>query len=284
MSLASFLVDLCLAAALALVTTWALQGWIVFARPKRIRPLSPGPNTAFEFLELTLPRPDGPVLRGWCARPTVDSLTTNVLIYFGGRREHVAWVPAMASYLPGWTIYSFAYRGFAGSTGLPSDSSTKRDAQSIYFHLRSIHRGRIDRLALCGRSLGCSAAVWLARDTQPHDLVLISPFDSMSSLVARLPFGALIAPLLAHPLHVSQYASRVFARTLILSAADDTLIPPSLTRRLLNEFPSPPRFVVVPSTNHKSLPRNAAAQAIIAEHLLSQPCSSSLPRSGPRPT
>jgi pimeloyl-ACP methyl ester carboxylesterase len=268
MTFQHLLSDLSIAFACAIATLWALQGWIVFARPVAIRTLKQGANCDFSVCKLDLQRPDGAVLRGWCATPTSPTSATRVLIYFGGRREHVSWAPHMASYLPGWTIYSFAYRGFAGSTGLPTDSRIKIDAQSIYFYVRHLHSNRIDRLAIAGRSLGCCPAVWLARDAKPDDLILFSPFDSMSSVIEQFPICRWLSALLRHHLSTSDHARAVSSRTLVLLAEKDSLVPHAISQRLVESFPNRPKVEIVPSTNHKTLPRHEAAQFLIAQHLL----------------
>ncbi len=53
------------------------------------------------------------------------------LIYFGGNAEDVsANLPALASALPGYSLYLVNYRGYGGSTGRPSESALVADART----------------------------------------------------------------------------------------------------------------------------------------------------------
>lgn len=266
----SVLFDLSIALCAALLTVWALQRWIIFARPVAIRHIQLGPHTDFSVRDLRLTRPDGAVLVGWVSTPIATPPTNKVLIYFGGRREHVSWAPYMASHLPGWTVYTFAYRGFAGSTGTPSESRIKRDAQAVFHHVRTLHGNRIQRLAIAGRSLGGCPAMWLSRDVKPDDLILLSPFESMSSVLLNLPFGRLIAPLLCDRLTPAVNRGLIASRTLLLLAESDALVPHHLSRRVSDFLSSPPQIEVIPDTDHKTLPRHHLTQQLIAEHLSKQ--------------
>lgn len=272
MSYTEVLIDLSVATAAALLTVYLLQGWIIFARPTRIRPLSLGPNVSYSVTPLSLERPDGSVLSGWSATPHDNQGALRVLLYFGGRREHVSWAPHIASYLEGWHIYTFGYRGFAGSSGFPSDSNVKRDAQAIYHHIRHKHANQIDQLAIVGRSLGCSPAAWLARDTKPDHLVLLSPFDSLLSVASAVPLLRRIpclARLIRHRLEIAPFAGPVRSRTLILLAENDTLVPHRLSLLVGSRFQYPPAVHVVQGTNHATLPRNPQTQALLSQHLSS---------------
>ena len=96
---------------------WVAQGRIIFGKPTRLRPLLPGPIDSQQTVQPLRLAVTGTVqLEGWASRP-LEAQQRKVLIYFGGRNEHVGWACDMPTYLGPWTIYAFNYRGF-GQSGL----------------------------------------------------------------------------------------------------------------------------------------------------------------------
>jgi len=88
-----------LLAGLALrVAAALLQGRLRFGFTGRIRRADPGPAAARRCArEVWLERPGGVLLQGWLALPTGDgSPPSRLLLWFGGRGEHVAWTPDIA--------------------------------------------------------------------------------------------------------------------------------------------------------------------------------------------
>ena len=55
-----------------------------------------------------------------------------LLLWFGGRNEHVAWTPDLAGWLPDdCALLAFNYRGLGGSTGWPGEAACVDDAEAI---------------------------------------------------------------------------------------------------------------------------------------------------------
>ena len=243
----------------------SLQGRLIFGRPKRIRALAPGPHAG---TYLTTPhrieRPDGAVLEGWSSSP-VDGRPHGVVLYFGGRNEHVAWAADMASFVPRHAIYAFNYRGFGGSTGAPSEQRAKRDAQAIHAFVAS--RESASGCVLVGRSLGTSLALWLARDAQPERLVLLSPFESVAHVLSGRPFGRIAAPFVSQRFDCTGLARACASETLVLLAEHDRAIPHAQSLQLGARLAKRPAIQIVAGTTHQSLPRSAGAQAAIAAFL-----------------
>ena len=88
-------IDLALAAlfgyaAIALFL-WVAQARIIFGKPTRLRPLLPGPIDSQHTVQpLRLAVTRTVQLEGWASRP-LEAQQRKVLIYFGGRNEHVGW-------------------------------------------------------------------------------------------------------------------------------------------------------------------------------------------------
>jgi len=257
----------------------ALEARLVFGRPTRIRPLAPGPHAGrYAVASHSIARADGATLEGWSARP-LDGPTEGVLLYFGGRNENVAWAADMASFNRGFAVYAFNYRGFGASTGRSSEQRAKRDARAIHDFVA--RRESMSRVAVAGRSLGTALALWLARETQPDRLVLMSPFESVPDVVRTRPLGWAVAGLMTQRFACAGPAAGFAGEALVLLAATDRSIAHEQSLRLCARLPKRPTVQIIDGSTHRSLPRSPGAQAAIAAFLgrPAQGASTLIPRS-----
>jgi fermentation-respiration switch protein FrsA (DUF1100 family) len=95
------------------------------------------------------------VLKIW----TLHTSAGPALLYFGGNGEDLgADLPDFDKAFPDRAVYFMNYRGYAGSTGSPSEAALIADAEVTYDVIRKTH----GKVALMGRSLGTGVAVALA--------------------------------------------------------------------------------------------------------------------------
>ena len=245
-----------------------LESRLLFGRTRHVRPLPLGPHAdSYALSAQSLLRPDGVMLEGWSARSRKASQARQVLIYFGGRNEHVAWAPLMASYLPGWEVHAFNYRGMGASGGWPSEALCKADAMAIYRHVMA-QGAEHAAVHIAGRSLGTAVAIWLAAQVPARKLALLSPFESMDAVLRS---QALLRPLrgLFHRWPRQRFDSRallpqVEAEVLVMLAEHDTRVPPSLSRAAARGFKRVRPVTVTPGTTHRTLPRHRLTQEALA--------------------
>ncbi|HEY9105356.1 MAG TPA: hypothetical protein VIN58_01670, partial [Roseateles sp.] len=140
-----------------------LQGRLLFGRTWRIRRTDPGPAAAYRrTVGLWLERPGGVLLQGWLTLPT-GAPPGRLLLWFGGRNEHVAWTPDLAGWLPDdCALLAFNYRGLGGSSGWPGEACCVGDAEAIADWGLARLNLPDDALHLAGRSLGSGVAMQLA--------------------------------------------------------------------------------------------------------------------------
>ena len=250
-----------------------LESLLLFGRTRHLRSMPLGPYAgSYSVTAQTLRRPDGVRLQGWSARSRSEEPTREVLLYFGGRNEHVAWAASMASYLKGWEVHAFNYRGMGASEGWPSEAACKADALAIYEHVMA---QAVDgaSMHIVGRSLGTAMAIWLASQVPARKQVLLSPFETMESVLRS---QSLLRPLqgLMHRWPRQRFDSRaclpeVDAEVLVLLAEHDTRVPTSLSRETARRFKYAWPVVVTPGTTHRTLPRHRLTQEVLARFLQS---------------
>src|SRR5690606_21291127 len=152
--------------------------------------------------------------------------------------------------LPNGSLYLVNYRGYGGSTGSPSEEALLEDAEAVFDHVRMRHR----RVTVIGRSLGSGIAVHLAAVRDLHQVVLVTPFDSVESVAQRrLPIFP-VSLLLRDKFDSLARAREVDEPTLVLSAERDLVVPADHTRRLIEAFDREQvRALTIGGTSHASI-------------------------------
>jgi hypothetical protein len=221
----------------------------------------PTPETSLPQAERVALQADGETLRLW-ARPRDGP---GAVIYFGGNGEDVAAsFDGFAGAMPQRAIYLVNYRGYGGSTGTPSEAALFRDALAVYDWVR----GRHAEIAVIGSSLGTGVAVYLASARKVDRLVLVTPFDSIASVAQDKLRLFPIAMLLTDKFDSVSRIQDVSAKTLILIAEQDEMIPRARTDALIAKFPpGQARVEVIPGATHNSISLHPAYLKLIAAFL-----------------
>lgn len=155
------------------------------------------------------------------------------VIYLGGNAEDVsASLPLLDSAFPDHALYLLHYRGYAGSSGKPTEQALVADALALFDRVHGEH----GKVVVIGRSLGTGIAVQLATLRPVSRLVLVTPYDSLGELAARQFPLFPVRWLLRDRYESGKYAPRVRAPTLILAAEHDDIIPTRSTALLLSRF------------------------------------------------
>lgn len=159
--------------------------------------------------------------------------SSQALLYFGGNAEDVSVsLPEFAAAFPDHAVYLMHYRGYGGSSGSPSEQALIADALALFDQLHSKHSA----ITVIGRSLGSGVAVQLAAQRKVAQLLLITPFDSLSALAQRqFPFFP-VKWLLKDTYDSVACAPAISSRTLILRAEQDEIIGRAHTEALYRAF------------------------------------------------
>ncbi len=160
------------------------------------------------------------------------------VLYFGGNAEAVVWsLPELDAAFPDHALYLMHYRGYGGSTGRPTEAALVADALALHDHVRAAHGERAE-VVVIGRSLGSGVAVQLAanRPGGVSRLVLVTPYDSLTALAARLYPIFPVRWLLLDRFDSVHHAPAIDAPTLVVAAEDDVVIPRAGTEALVARF------------------------------------------------
>jgi fermentation-respiration switch protein FrsA (DUF1100 family) len=185
-----------------------------------------------------------------------------VVIYFPGNGDFLAGlVDHFRAITSGGTgLLALSYRGYAGSSGRPSEQGLLQDAAAAYAFAAA--RYSTDRIVLWGFSLGSGVAVALAAEQPVGKLILEAPFTSIMDIAAALLRIVPVRWLIRDQFHSDERIARVTAPLLILHGARDPTIPISFGERLFALAHEPKQFVRFPEGGHNDLASYGAIETV----------------------
>ena len=211
-----------------------------------------------EAEEVVLDTADGEKVIVWHVPPREGGMVT---LYFHGNggalryrvdrfRAHTA---------QGDGLVALSYRGYAGSTGSPTEPGILNDARAVYDF--AVARYPADKLVLWGESLGSGVAVALAAERPVARIVLEAPFLSAADVAAgAYPFVP-VYWLMKDQFRSDLRIDKVAAPVLIMHGDRDSVVPIASGQALYQLIKSPKRFVRIPGGGHENLGAFGALEA-----------------------
>lgn len=177
----------------------------------------------------------------------------HVILYFHGNGDSLAGLAGRfkAITADGTGLVALSYRGYAGSSGAPSEEGLLRDAAAAYSFAAA--RYEPQRIVAWGFSLGTGVAVAIASEQAVGKLVLEAPYTSIADVVAPHYWFAPVRLLMRDPFHSDRRIARVTVPLLIMHGTEDQTIPLVLGERLFALAREPKRFVRIPGGGHNDL-------------------------------
>jgi len=176
-----------------------------------------------------------------------------VILYFPGNGDFLAGSAsrfrAMTS--DGTGLVALSYRGYAGSTGQPSEQGLLLDAAAAYAFTSA--RYSADRIVVWGFSLGTGVAVALAAGQPVGKLILEAPYTSIADVAASRFRMVPVRWLMRDQFRSDERIARVTAPLLIMHGARDSTIPIGFGERLFSLAHEPKQFVRFPEGSHDNL-------------------------------
>jgi len=245
----------------AVATAWFTMG--LFSQFQR-QMVFPGPEGVTEPLlhdvaaqigaaELRIPTEDGETLYGW-HRAAIWSGPRRVVLYFHGNASSLVAQLELQNLLlsEGWDFVGIHYRGYPGSTGVPSEAGLHKDATAAWNWVTNELGVKPDHVAIHGRSLGGGVAVQLAAGVNPGALVLESTFTSIVDLAKEhyrwLPVGR----VLEHRFMTRDFAGRLSCPLLVAHGAADSIIDVHHGKELARLFRAD-QYIEVPRIDHNDM-------------------------------
>lgn len=176
-----------------------------------------------------------------------------VVLYFHGNGDFLAgFFGRFRSIIADGTgVVVLSYRGYAGSTGKPSEQGLMQDAAVAYAFTTG--RYRADDIVVWGFSLGTGVAVALAAEQRIGRLILEAPYTSIADVAASRFWFAPARLLIRDQFRSDGQIARVRVPLLVMHGALDSTIPITFGERLFARANEPKRFVRLARGGHNDL-------------------------------
>jgi fermentation-respiration switch protein FrsA (DUF1100 family) len=239
-----------------LVALFLLQRSLLFPIPQAIR-TAPAAAGFVQAEEHVLSTADGEKVIVWHVPARRGH---PVVLYVHGNGDFLAgfFGRFRALIADGTGVVALSYRGYAGSSGQPSEQGLLQDAAAAYAYTAA--RYGADRIVLWGFSLGSGVAVALAAEQPVAKLILEAPYTSVADVAASaFPFAP-VRWLVRDPFHSNRRISGVTAPLLVMHGARDLAIPIRFGERLFALAREPKQFVRFPEGGHNDLDNFGAVE------------------------
>jgi uncharacterized protein len=176
-----------------------------------------------------------------------------VVIYFPGNGDFLAGLAGRfrAITSDGTGLVALSYRGYAGSSGQPSEQGLLSDAAAAYAFTSA--RYTPDRIVVWGFSLGTGVAVALAAEQPVGKLILEAPYTSIADVAVSAFRFLPVRWLVRDRFRSDQRIAGVTVPLLIMHGGRDPAIPIVLGERLFALAHQPKQFVRFPEGGHDDL-------------------------------
>ena len=175
-----------------------------------------------DFDDVSIRTADGVTLHGWYIPGDSD----RVLLFFHGNAGNISHrLDSIRQFLAlGLSVLIIDYRGYGHSEGRTTEQGIYRDAEAAWRYLLETAEIPEDRIIVFGRSMGASAAAWLARQHQPLALIVESSFTSVPDIAGEyypwLPVRWLSR--LRHP--TKDFVREANSPVLVIHSRDDEIV------------------------------------------------------------
>jgi uncharacterized protein len=247
---------------LALVALFFAQRMFVFPVPSTTR--TPPRTAGFpQAEEHVLSTSDDERLIVWHVAPASGR---HVVIYLPGNGDTLAGSVGRFRDITstGTGLVALSYRGYAGSSGTPSERGLLKDAAAAYAFTAALYPP--SKIVPWGFSLGSGVAVALAAEHPVGGVILEAPYTSIAD-VGALAFPYLpVRYLLKDRFDSDRRIARVTAPLLFMHGVRDATIPIVLGERLFALAHEPKQFVRFDQAGHNDLDRVGAIET--ARHFI----------------
>lgn len=243
------LITLAIGYALFSLAFYFLQAnFIFFPQPERVAP-SQDYISAVE-----IGTEDGETLVAWYS-PTEPGCPT--MLFFHGNASRIDRDIERYARIheSGVGFLALAWRGYAGSTGKPSEAGFYKDADAAWHWLKG-QGTPAGNIIIHGFSIGTGPATKLASRVDEGALVLEAPYYSMQDLVAlRVPLLPTVL-LLKHRFRSDERIAAVGSPVLMAHGTIDSVIPHDQSKRLFELAVEPKTYAEFEGSEHVTLVRD----------------------------
>ena len=209
---------------LLVAVVYVMQGRMLYLpnMPGRALTVTPS-DVGMEYQDVSIETGDGVTLHGWF----IVGRSARVLLFFHGNAGNISHrLDSIRQFHDlGLSVLIIDYRGYGQSGGRTTEKGIYRDADAAWRYLTMDRGVSASEIVIFGRSLGASAASWLATHHQPSALIVESSFTSIPDIAQEL-YPWLPVRWLSRLSHATRdYVRDVRCPVLVAHSRDDEIIP-----------------------------------------------------------
>ena len=190
-----------------------------------------------------------------------------LMLYLHGARWNVEGSASRIRHMQelGFSVLAIDYRGFGKSSpDLPSEHMANEDVRAAWDWLGKQHPDQ--PRYIFGHSLGGAFAIELASKVDNEAGTIVEgTFTSIADVVSTMKWGWLpLRALITQPFESVEKVAHLGSPLLVVHGSDDTMILPSLGRKLYDAAQGPKAFVLVKGGSHHNTNTLGQAQYRVA--------------------
>jgi len=211
--------------------------------------------------EISVATADGERLVAWVVPPRAGK---PVLLYFHGNAGNLGRAGRVSRFRAltedGTGLFAVSYRGYGGSTGLPSEEGLLQDARAAYGAAAA--RFGAGRLVGYGESLGTGVVLKLAAEVPLQAVVLEAPYRSTLAVAQGLYPYLPLSLAMKDQFRSDEIIGRIKVPLLVLHGERDQIIPFVQGEELYALANPPKRFLRFPEGRHTNLQRYGSIEEV----------------------
>lgn len=221
-----------------------------FPDRETVIPVSDIPSFAAEHLIRTT---DGETLQSFHFHHK-GILSRQLIIYFHGNAGNLyqRLEPASRLYQMDQDVLLVSYRGYAKSTGTPSEQGIYTDGTSAFQYAVDKLGYREGDISILGRSLGSAVAIHIAQYRNIKSVVLITPLTSGKEMAVAMGLG-MLKFLAGDSYNSVEKINNIAAPILIIHGDKDEVVPYHMGKKLYDVFQGTKKMITIKNGRHNNL-------------------------------
>lgn len=206
--------------------------------------------TPEDFEQVNLTTTDNVNIYGWFKKPNKGQKT--ILYFHGNAGNLMGRSDRFENFSKYFGVLAISYRGYAKSSGTPSENGFYIDAQTALNFLRANYI-RDEDIIVFGESIGSAVAINLASKYDFNAMILEAPFTSIYDIAKDTYWFLPVNLILKDRFESSRLASKVKTPVIIFHATKDFVVPFAQGKQLYELFKTEKRFIGVEGDFHIAL-------------------------------
>lgn len=145
------------------------------------------------------------------------------------------------------------YRGYGASEGIAEETTLYSDSLEIYVYFASRDDVNNSNIVVMGRSIGTGVATYLAEKRNTSAVILVSPYDTLASVVQKKCPVLPVNLILSHKYDSIGRAHLINVPLLIIVGTEDKIIPTWHSRRLKEAWGGKVIYEEISGEDHNSI-------------------------------